>query len=51
MPLAQVLHEPRQSTGAILRSELSLIGTDIFGHRPDPNRLVIEALRDFMATK
>jgi 4-amino-4-deoxy-L-arabinose transferase-like glycosyltransferase len=45
MPLAQVLLEPRQSTGAILRSELSLIGTDIFGHRPDPNRLVIEWLQ------
>jgi len=27
-----------------LRSELAFVRTDIFGHRPDPNRLVIEWL-------
>ncbi|MGD0871250.1 MAG: hypothetical protein ABSB88_16995 [Bryobacteraceae bacterium] len=27
------------------RSELSTLGTEVFGHRPDPNRLVIEWLK------
>ena len=44
-PLATALHIWKAPTGTILRSELSLIGTDIFGHRPDPNRIVIEWLR------
>ena len=32
-------------TGTLVRSELALIGSDIFAHRPDPNRLVIEWLQ------
>jgi len=32
-------------TGTLVRSELSLIGSDIFAHRADPNRLVIEWLQ------
>jgi len=44
-PLAAVVRPPRWSrTGTLLRSELTLIRTDIFGHRADPNRLVIEWL-------
>jgi hypothetical protein len=45
-PLTAFWTAPRRfDTGMILRSELSLIRTDIFGHRPDPNRLVIEWLQ------
>src|SRR5262249_21476415 len=44
-PLATVLAIWNRPTGTLLRSELGLIGTDIFGHRPDPNRIVIEWLR------
>jgi hypothetical protein len=44
-PLTVLWTAPRGfDTGTVLRSELSLIGTDVFGHRPDPNRLVIEWL-------
>ena len=44
-PLAAVVRPPRWSrTGTVFRSELALIRTDIFGHRVDPNRLVIEWL-------
>ena len=46
MPLTAFWPAPSGSTtGRILRSELSLIGQDIFGHRADPNRLVIEWLQ------
>jgi hypothetical protein len=31
--------------GALVRPELSVVGSAIFGHRPDPNRLVVEWLR------
>lgn len=45
-PLSAFWPAPRWSTtGAMMRSELSLIRTDIFMHRPDPNRLVIEWLQ------
>jgi hypothetical protein len=44
-PLALLVRPPRgSSTGTVLRSELSLLRTDIFSHRRDPNRLVIEWL-------
>jgi len=44
-PLALLMRPPKGSTsGTVLRSELSLIRTDIFRHRADPNRLVIEWL-------
>lgn len=46
MPVTAFWNAPRYfSTGTILRSELSLIRTDIFEHRLDPNRLVIEWLQ------
>jgi hypothetical protein len=46
-PLALLVRPPRlPATGTLLRSELSLIGGDIFAHRPDPNRLVIEWLEE-----
>jgi hypothetical protein len=49
-PLTAVLPVPRWArTGTVLRSELGLIRTDIFEHRPDPNRLVIEWLREHSA--
>ena len=45
MPLALVVRLPRgATTGTVLRSELAFIRTDIFEHRVDPNRLVIEWL-------
>ena len=31
--------------GSGFRAELSLLGSDIFAHRPDPNRLVVDWLR------
>jgi len=44
-PLALLVRSPQWAhTGTIVRSELSLIRSDIFAHRPDPNRLVIEWL-------
>ena len=46
MPVTAMWKPPRWfHTGALLRSELSLLRSDILEHRPDPNRLVIEWLR------
>jgi hypothetical protein len=46
MPL-DVLHPPssRYFNSLVFRSELSTLRREIFGHRPDPNRLVIDWLR------
>jgi hypothetical protein len=45
MPMDGLVAGPKwERTGTILRSELGLIGSDIFAHRVDPNRLVIEWL-------
>jgi hypothetical protein len=45
-PLTLVLKAPWWArTGTLVRSELRLIGSDIFAHRPDPNRIVIEWLK------
>ena len=44
-PLRLILRGPWWArTGTFVRSELALIGSDIFAHRPDPNRIVIEWL-------
>ncbi len=34
-----------QRMGAGFRSELAVLGSEVFGHRPDPNRIVVEWLR------
>lgn len=34
---------------AVFRPELSVLATEVFGHRPDPNRLVIEWLKRYAA--
>ena len=41
--LAPISHLPR---GTLLRAELSLFGDELFGERPDPNRIVVEYLRE-----
>jgi len=48
-PLTRFWKGYRAPTGSLLRSELSLLRTDIFGHRVDPNRLVVEWLRQHAA--
>ena len=46
MPMGALVGTPEWvKTGSSYRAELSLLGSDVFGHRPDPNRTVIEWLR------
>jgi hypothetical protein len=47
LPLHPFVPPPAWSVGsAVVRSELSILGSEIFGHRPDPNRLVIDWLKE-----
>jgi len=36
---------PWAKTDSVFRSELSVLGSEVFGHRPDPNRIVIDWLK------
>jgi len=37
--------ECRRETGKVVRSEFTRLRTEVFGHEPDPNRLLVEWLR------
>jgi hypothetical protein len=45
VPMHAVISAPPWSGGRVLRSELSRMGSEIFGNRPDPNRLVVDWLQ------
>jgi len=46
LPLHAAVPSPDWYNGNLWwRSELATLGTEVFGHRPDPNRLVVEWLR------
>ena len=46
VPLLGFVTPPRWiKTGSVLRSELPFLVSEVFGHRPDPNRIVVEWLR------
>jgi hypothetical protein len=45
LPLALDPPEDHPPTGVIYRRELSILGSEVFGHPPDPNRAVVEWLR------
>jgi len=36
----------RYEAGSMWRSELGILGSEVFGHRPDPNRMTVEWLRE-----
>jgi hypothetical protein len=46
LPLHALVTPPEWSSGGlVLRGELGAVGREVFGHRKDPNRLVVEWLR------
>ncbi len=46
LPLEVFIKPPvRINTGSNYRAELSLLGSELFGYQPDPNRLVVEWLQ------
>jgi hypothetical protein len=50
LPMHAAAAPPEWYAGSsLLRAELPVMGKEIFGHRPDPNRLVVEWLRDHAA--